>query len=192
MKNKGSLQSRLRRYSIVREGSELWKVVGYREWADFVQLGKPACIWQIIGSFRRDIGSEFVQVCTGRSFRKGRSPGEWESRVWDSLETDLVNPLYCRGVPDAIEAMHGAAVAQARSWLRKYVPREVDYSKTFSVPPIPGVSRSRRTLKCATSRHTPRAIPRTRIVRTSRGSRSRLIPAMGAMMRTEDDDATEA
>jgi len=109
----------------------LWKVVGYREWADFVQLGKPACIWQIIGSFRRDIGSEFVQVCTGRSFRKGRSPGEWESRVWDSLETDLVNPLYCRGVPDAIEAMHGAAVAQARSWLRKYVPREVDYSENI-------------------------------------------------------------
>jgi hypothetical protein len=128
---KGSLQSRLRRYSIVREGSELWKDVGYREWADFVRLGKPACISQIIGFFKTGWSTEFVQVCTGRSFRKGRLPGEWESRVWDGYDIDLVNPLYCRGVLEAIEAMHGAAVAQARSWLRKYVPREVDYSENI-------------------------------------------------------------
>jgi hypothetical protein len=96
-----------------------------------VRLGKKADIWQVVGFFRTDTESEWVQVLTGRSLRKGRAPGEWQSRVCDSFEIDLVNPLYCRGVLEAIETMHGAAVAQARSWLRNYVPRAADYSENI-------------------------------------------------------------
>jgi hypothetical protein len=75
----------------------------------FCAAGQAANIWQVIGFFKTGWSTEFVQVFTGRSFRKGRLPGEWESRVPDGERIDLVNPLYCRGVLEAIEAMHVAA-----------------------------------------------------------------------------------
>jgi hypothetical protein len=53
--------------------------------------------------------------------------GEWESRVWDNSEIDLVAPAYCQGWLDEVNKMHGASVRNARAWLRNYVTRSTCY-----------------------------------------------------------------
>ena len=121
-----------REYSIYskRDG---WKdLVSRGEWATWVKAGKRGSINQIVGWFRSaGISSWWLMVSTGPSNRKNRAAGEWESRVLDSCEIDLVNPSYCRGSVKEIEAMHGRAVSNARKWLRNYVERPIHYSENI-------------------------------------------------------------
>jgi hypothetical protein len=104
-----------------------WKRVSYSEWTSWVTAGKRGSIVQIAGTFWPAGIRNFCQVCTGPSNRKNRLPDEWESRVWDSELIDLVNPLYCRGSIEAIEAMHAKALSNARQFLRNYVERPIPY-----------------------------------------------------------------
>ena len=47
--------------------------------------------------------------------------------MWDCELIDLVNPLYCQGSIEAIEAMHAKALSKARQFLRNYVERPIPY-----------------------------------------------------------------
>jgi hypothetical protein len=53
------------------------------------------------------------------------------SRVWDGDLVDLVNPLYCRGSLEEIEAMHARALSNARAFMRNYVERPIHYSENL-------------------------------------------------------------
>ena len=48
--------------------------------------------------------------------------------MWDGDLVDLVNPLYCRGSPEEIEAMHARALSHARAFMCSYVERVPHYS----------------------------------------------------------------
>jgi hypothetical protein len=118
--------SKRREYNIWKDG---WVAVNYDEWVAAVKTGNRASIVQILGRFGAD--RNFLQVCTGLSNRRNHPPGEWESRVRDCYLIDLVNPLYCRGSIEAIEAMHARALSIARQWRRNYVERPVHYSENL-------------------------------------------------------------
>jgi hypothetical protein len=119
-----------REYNIYSK-TDGWKRVSYSEWATWVIAGKRGSIFQIVGRFEPAGIRNFVQVCTGPSNRKFRPAGEWESRVWDGDLVDLVNPMYCRGSIEAIEAMHAKALSNARQFLRNYVERPVHYTENI-------------------------------------------------------------
>jgi hypothetical protein len=104
-------------------------MVSYGEWTAWVKTGKRASLVQVLGTFGKD--GNFLQVCTGLSTRRNRPTGEWESRVWDGDLVDLVNPLFCRGSIEEIEAMHARALSSARQWMRNYVERPVHYSENM-------------------------------------------------------------
>ena len=115
-----------REYNVYNEKAG-WKRVSYSEWTTWVIAGKRGSIVQIAGTFWPAGIRNFCQVCTGPSNRKYRPAGEWESRVWDCELIDLVNPLYCQGSIEAIEAMHAKALSNARRFLRNYVERPIPY-----------------------------------------------------------------
>ena len=105
-----------------------WKTgVSHTEWIASVKARKRASIVQVVGVFGPAEYGNFLQVCTGLSNRKNRLMGEWESRVWDAYEIDVVNPSYCRGSAEEIEAMLGRAVSNARLFIRRYVERPIPY-----------------------------------------------------------------
>jgi hypothetical protein len=101
-------------------------VVSYDEWVAAVKTGNRASIVQVLGRFGEN--RNFLQVCTGPSNRRNHPKGEWESRVWDGDGIDLVNPLYCRGSIEEIEAMHARALSKGRAFIRSYVERPIHYS----------------------------------------------------------------
>ena len=108
-----------------------WRTVNREEWAAWAKTGKRASIVQVVGVIGPAKYCNLVQVCTGLSNRRNRASGEWESRVWDDREIDLVNPSYCRGSIEEIEAMHARALSNARQWRRNYVERPVHYSENI-------------------------------------------------------------
>jgi hypothetical protein len=115
-----------RRYNIYTK-KDGWKIVSHGEWAAWVKARKRASIVQVLGVFGRVEDRNFLQVCTGLSKRKKRTAGEWESRIWDAEAIDLVNPSYCPGSIEQIEAMHARALSNARQFLRNYIERPVPY-----------------------------------------------------------------
>ena len=125
------MKRKMKYYSISRGKNAAWEETSQNEWAVFVRAGKLACISEIAGWFKTLGGNSWVQICTGRSFRKNRLPGEWETRVWDHFEFDLVNPSYCRGSLAEIKAMHARGLSRARQWIRNYVERNRHYSENI-------------------------------------------------------------
>ena len=108
-----------------------WRTASREEWTAWAKAGKRGSINQIVGVFGSAKSRSWVMVSTGPSNRKNRAAGEWESRVWDEGEIDLVNPSYCCGSVEAIEAMHARALSNARQWRRNYVERPVHYSENI-------------------------------------------------------------
>jgi hypothetical protein len=104
-----------------------WKRVSHGEWAAWVRAGNRASLVQVVSGFGPVEYRNFLQVCTGPSNRRNRAAGEWESRVWDAQGVDLVNPLYCPGSIEEIDALHGRALSNARKFLRNYVERPIPY-----------------------------------------------------------------
>jgi hypothetical protein len=109
----------------------VWIAASKREWATWVKAGKRGSINQIVGVFGSGENRSWVMVSTGPSNRKNRAAGEWESLVLDIYEIDLVNPSYCRGSIEEIEAMHGQAVSKARAFIRIFVDRVPHYSENI-------------------------------------------------------------
>jgi hypothetical protein len=89
------MKKKMKRYYISRGKNDVWEETSHSEWAVFVQAGKLACINEIAGCFKTLGENSWVQICTGRSFRKNPLPGEWETHVWDDVQIDLVNPSLC-------------------------------------------------------------------------------------------------
>jgi hypothetical protein len=116
-----------RNYNVWKDGD--WAMVSFCEWVASVKAGQRASIVQVLGTFGEN--RNLLQVCTGPSNRRNHPKGEWESRVWDSDLVDLVNPLYCRGSPEEIQAMHARALSNARAFMRNYVERPVHYSENL-------------------------------------------------------------
>ena len=118
--------SKRREYNIWKDG---WVTASYDEWVAAVKTGNRASIVQVLGRFGEN--RNFLQVCTGPSNRRNHPKGEWESRVWDGDLVDLVNPLYCRGSLEEIEAMHARALSNARAFMRNYVERPIHYTENL-------------------------------------------------------------
>ena len=159
--------SKRREYNIWKDG---WVAVNYDEWVAAVKTGNRASIVQILGRFGKD--RNFLQICTGLSNRRNHPPGEWESRVWDCYLIDLVNPLYCRGSIEAIEAMHARALSIARQWRRNYVGRPVHYSENLlgvfgEEGSIQGISQRTLTLRWTISRKTAKTTTSRRTTKTT-------------------------
>ena len=115
-----------RNYNVYTEDG--WRTASREEWAAWAKAGKRGSINQIVGVFGSAGDRSWVMVSTGPSNRKNRAAGEWESLVLDIYEIDLVNPSYCCGSVEAIEAMHAQALSNARQWMRNYVERVPHYS----------------------------------------------------------------